>query len=123
MTKEINKMAPNKKAISKIISRRAKKQTLASYRYHISKRSDGKWQIKRSGGKRALKLFATQKEVMAFANRMAENKGVAVFLHTPRNRINQSNAMAKGRAIDPKSYPVDPSIDPIPYPVGPTKKK
>ena len=36
--------------------------------YHISKRKeDGKWQVKFANGQRALKLFDTQLEAIAFA--------------------------------------------------------
>ncbi|MDE6585609.1 MAG: DUF2188 domain-containing protein [Clostridia bacterium] len=50
--------------------------------YHISKRKDdGKWQIKMAGGAKAIKLFDTQAEAMAYGKQLAQNQGARIMLH------------------------------------------
>ena len=52
--------------------------------YHVSKRADGKWQVKYAGGQKAIKLFDTQKEAMEYTKVMAENQGGSVLLHNSK---------------------------------------
>ncbi len=52
--------------------------------YHVSKRADGKWQVKYAGGSKAIKLFNTQKEAMEYTKVMAENQGGSVLLHNSK---------------------------------------
>lgn len=50
--------------------------------YHISKRKqDGKWQIKAAGGAKAIKLFDTQKEAIAYAKTLADNQEARIVVH------------------------------------------
>ncbi len=50
--------------------------------YHISKRkTDGLWQVRASGAKKVLKLFATQAEAIAFARRVASNQNTSFVIH------------------------------------------
>ncbi len=50
--------------------------------YHISKRkSDGKWQIKLEGGAKAIKLFDTQAEAIAYGKTLADNQDARFVLH------------------------------------------
>ncbi|MDE6504391.1 MAG: DUF2188 domain-containing protein [Clostridia bacterium] len=50
--------------------------------YHISKRkTDGKWQIKLEGGAKAIKLFDTQAEAVAYGKTLAENQDARFVLH------------------------------------------
>lgn len=50
--------------------------------YHISKRKeDGMWQIKASGGAKAIKLFRTQVEAIDAAVTLAQNQGGRVVVH------------------------------------------
>lgn len=50
--------------------------------YHISKRKqDGKWQVKAAGGAKAIKLFDTQKEAIAYAKTLADNQDARVVVH------------------------------------------
>ena len=50
--------------------------------YHISKRKeDGMWQIKASGGAKAIKLFRTQAEAIDAAVTLAQNQGGRVVVH------------------------------------------
>ena len=48
----------------------------AARNYHVSTRKeDGKWQVKFAGGEKAIKLFDTQVEAIAYAKKLAENRG------------------------------------------------
>ena len=61
-------------------------------RYHISKRKDdGKWQVKRAKGGRALKLFSTQAEAIAFAKERAERMDASVTIHKKDGKIRKQN--------------------------------
>lgn len=55
--------------------------------YHISKRDDGKWQVKFAKGERALKLFDTQAEAIAFAKEKAENQDGSITIHKKDGKI------------------------------------
>lgn len=55
--------------------------------YHISKRDDGKWQVKFAKGERALKLFDTQSEAIAFAKEKAENQDGSITIHKKDGKI------------------------------------
>ncbi len=52
--------------------------------YHVVKRSDGKWEVKYAGGKKAIKLFRTQKEAIEYSKVMAENQGGAMLVHNSK---------------------------------------
>ena len=54
--------------------------------YHVSKREDGKWQVKFAGGEKAIKLFKTQKEALEFSKQMAENQGGAMLVHNSKGK-------------------------------------
>lgn len=50
--------------------------------YHIAKRKDdGMWQIKAAGGGKAIKLFKTQKEAIAYCKTLAENQDASIMIH------------------------------------------
>ena len=50
--------------------------------YHITKRAvDGKWQVKFSKGKKAIKLFDTQAEAIDFAKHLAYNQDASIMIH------------------------------------------
>lgn len=49
--------------------------------YHITKHSDGGWQIKRGKAKKALKLFDTQKEAIEYAKVLEKEKGESYIIH------------------------------------------
>ena len=53
--------------------------------YHISKRaSDGKWAIKFAGGEKAIKLFDTKQEAMAYGDSLAGNQNGIVLVHASK---------------------------------------
>lgn len=55
--------------------------------YHISLRSDGKWQVKLQKGAKPLKLFNTQAEAIAFAKEKARNQEGSITIHKVNGQI------------------------------------
>lgn len=49
--------------------------------YHVAKRADGKWQVKFAGGEKAIKLFDTQAEAIAYAKKLAANQEGSISIH------------------------------------------
>lgn len=57
-------------------------ESKASKTYHISKRKeDNRWQVKAEGADKALKLFLTQDEAIAFAKKTAGNQDARIVIH------------------------------------------
>ncbi len=63
----------------------AKKPTVKNY--HISLRPDGKWQVKLSKGGKAIKLFDTQAEAIAFAKARAKSQDGHITIHKVDGKI------------------------------------
>lgn len=55
--------------------------------YHISLRPDGRWQVKLSKGDRAIKLFKTQAEAIAFAKSRAKSQDGHITIHKVDGKI------------------------------------
>lgn len=55
--------------------------------YHVSLREDGKWQVKLGKGEKALKLFDTQAEAIAFAKEKAKNQDGHITIHKVDGKI------------------------------------
>ena len=49
--------------------------------YHVAHRQDGKWQVKFAKGERAIKLFDTQEEAIAYAKKLAANQDGRITIH------------------------------------------
>lgn len=53
--------------------------------YHLSKRKeDNKWVVKFAGGDKVIKTFDTQKEALAYVNKMADNQDGTVLVHASK---------------------------------------
>lgn len=52
--------------------------------YHLSKRTDGKWQVKYAGGQVAIKLFNTKEDALEYTKNMAKNQGRAILVHASK---------------------------------------
>ncbi len=63
--------------------------------YHVSLREDGKWQVKFAKGSRALKLFDTQAEAIAFARKKAENQDGTITIHKKDGKIRRQHYAKK----------------------------
>ena len=56
--------------------------------YHISQHpTTNKWQVKLAKGEKALKLFDTQAEALAYAKEVAKNQGGSIRLHSRKGKI------------------------------------
>ena len=55
--------------------------------YHVSKRAeDGKWAVKFAGGEKAIKLFDTQAEALAYTKKMSENQDGVMLVHNSKGK-------------------------------------
>ena len=52
--------------------------------YHVAKREDGMWAVKFAGGDKAIKLFKTQAEAVAFTKEMAKNQDGKMLVHNSK---------------------------------------
>ena len=72
----------DKKAADKKVTAKTAEESKASKTYHISKRKDdNRWQVKAEGADKALKLFLTQDEAIAFAKKTAGNQDARIVIH------------------------------------------
>lgn len=55
--------------------------------YHVAKNADGKWQVKFAGGKKAVKLFDTQAEAIAYAKKLAHNQEGNISIHKKDGKL------------------------------------
>lgn len=79
MAKETKKEEKQAKPAKKVQEEPAEKAPARNY--HVAKRPDGKWQVKFAGGEKAIKLFATQAEAIAYAKKLAENQDGSISIH------------------------------------------
>ena len=54
--------------------------------YHVSKRSDGKWDVKFAGGEKAIKLFNTQAEAVEYTKKMSSNQDGVMLVHNSKGK-------------------------------------
>lgn len=54
---------------------------------HVTKRLDGKWQVKGEGNDRASFVVRTQAEAIDHARNIARNKRSELYIHRPDGRI------------------------------------
>lgn len=60
-------------------------------KYHISLNDDGKWQVKGEKAEKALKLFNTQKEAIAYAKTVAGNQEGNIVIHKVDGKIRKQD--------------------------------
>ncbi len=65
----------------------AKKKEDATKVYHVVKRDDGKWSVKFATGEKAIKLFSTKEEAMAYTKKMADNQDGTVLVHASKGKF------------------------------------
>ena len=58
--------------------------------YHVSKREDGRWQVKFANGKKAIKLFRTQAEAIVFAKKLAKSQYGSIRVHSVKGTIRKA---------------------------------
>ena len=80
--------APNPESASA-----APKKDVATYNnrprvYHVSKQSDsGKWQVKLATGVKAIRLFDTQEEAIAYAKGLVKTMGGSIRVHSVKGKM------------------------------------
>ena len=80
------KVAPKKAPAKKPAKKAVKPAAEATRVYHVVKRADGKWEVKFAGGEKAIKLFATQAEAIAYSKEMAKNQKGAMLVHNSKGQ-------------------------------------
>lgn len=55
--------------------------------YHITKQPSGKWQVKLANGAKAIRLFDTQAEAIAFTKGLVESQGGSYRIHSVKGKI------------------------------------
>lgn len=63
--------------------------------YHVTLTDDGKWQVKAEKASRALRLFDTQKQAIAYAETIAENQDGNFVIHKKDGRIRRQDYTKK----------------------------
>lgn len=58
--------------------------------YHVSQHKDGKWQVKAAKGEKALKLFDTQAEAIAYAKEVSKNQAASIRVHSLKGKIRKA---------------------------------
>lgn len=64
-------------------------------KYHVSLREDGKWQVKGEKAEKALKLFDTQKEAIAYAETIADSQEGNIVIHKKDGKIRKQDYSKK----------------------------
>lgn len=64
-------------------------------KYHISLNDSGKWQVKGEGAQKALKVFDTQKEAIAYAKKVADNQDTNIVIHKVDGKIRKQDYSKK----------------------------
>ncbi len=65
----------------------AKKDATSGKSYHLAKRKeDGKWAIKLANGEKAIKLFDTKEEAMAYAKTLSNNQDATLRVHASKGK-------------------------------------
>lgn len=60
--------------------------------YHVAQRKeDGKWQVKAAGGEKAVKLFATQAEAIAYAKKLSQSQDASVAIHKKDGKMRRQS--------------------------------
>ena len=70
-------------------------------KYHISLHADGKWQVKGEKAEKALKLFDTQKEAIAYAKTVAGNQEGNIVIHKVDGKIRKQDYSKPAEKADP----------------------
>ena len=55
--------------------------------YHVTKQPSGQWQVKLAGSNKAIKLFPTQREAIAYARGLCESRGGSYRIHSVKGKI------------------------------------
>ena len=82
------KTEPKKVAPKKVETKKDEEKKNMKKNYHVSRREkDGKWQVKFAKGEKAIKLFDTQAEAIAYAKDLAERNDGTHTIHKKDGKI------------------------------------
>lgn len=73
--------------VNKNTEKEVKKEKPAFRNYIVSKREDGKWQVKFAGGEKVIKLFDTKVEAVDYTKKMAENQEGKVLIKPSKGKM------------------------------------
>ena len=59
---------------------------------HVTKRSDGGWQVKGEGNSKATRVTRTQKEAIDIARGISKSQGTELVIHRADGRIRQKDS-------------------------------
>lgn len=71
--------------------KKVKEKPAKTANYHVTKHQSGKWQVKKAGGTRAIKLFDTQAEAISFAKEKSEKQDNNVIIHKKNGKIRKQD--------------------------------
>ncbi|WP_029512541.1 DUF2188 domain-containing protein [Mycoplasmopsis iners] len=78
---------------NKVLETEVEKKEIKNY--HITPKKDSdEWQVKGAGNERATKLFATQKEAIAYARELAKKRAGTVYIHGENGRVRDTLSFA-----------------------------
>ena len=63
--------------------------------YHVSLNDQGKWQVKAEKASKALRIFDTQKQAIAYAETIAENQDGNFVIHKKDGKIRRQDYTKK----------------------------
>ena len=91
VAKKENKAA-TKKEIKKTTAKKTEvvEEKSSIKQYHISKREDGRWQVKNVKAEKALKIFKTQKEAIDYAKGVAKNQEGSIRVHSKAGKLRKA---------------------------------
>jgi hypothetical protein len=55
--------------------------------YHVAKQPSGQWQVKLAAGQKAIKLFPTQEEAIAYAKGLVKTQGGSIRVHSLKGKM------------------------------------
>lgn len=75
------------KEVEEVVVEDEKAPKASRKKYHVTKRSeDKKWSVKLEGGQKAIKLFNTKDEAVAYAKTLSENQDGGFIIHPSKGK-------------------------------------
>ncbi len=65
---------------------------MARYSYHVVRRSNGRWSVRKSGEGRASRVFGNQREAISFARSVAKSSKSETIIHGRDGRIREADS-------------------------------
>lgn len=87
-TKKVEKPTKATKKVEKPVKEEVDAKVLKQY--HVSKREDGRWQVKNVKAEKALKIFRTQAEAIAYAKTVAGNQDGSIRVHSKAGKLRKA---------------------------------